>query len=293
MIVPVLGIVFFWFPVALFAQSVDSKPFFIGDTRPPENIQRLVSLAPNLTEIVFALGSGKKIVGVTRYDDYPPEVKDIPKAGGFLDPSLETILGMRPDLVVCVPNASNHGSMETLSRMGVSVLVLPAYKLSDVYVSLEILGKLLGKQSKASEIIDSMKERQRRVHLRVQGKSRPKVLMVYGHKPLVCAGAGSFAHEILELAGARNVLASSSVRYPTVPMETIVELSPDIIIDASASGTGASMNPELVRKFWEKWRIVPAVRKHKVFMFDSALWFRPGPRLIEGLEKLSGLLHQK
>ncbi len=273
------------------AQQPDSKPFFIGKARPAGEISRIVSLAPNLTEIIFALGAGKKIVGVTRYDDYPPEVKKIPKAGGFLDPSLETILGLKPDLVVCVPNASNHGPMETLSRMGVAVLVLPAYRLSDVYISVETIGKLLGKEKKAAEIIKMMKEGIKRVQARVvTGNKRKRVLMVYGHKPLVCAGSGSFAHEMMELAGARNVLESSKIRYPTVPMETVVNLAPDVIIDASASGTGASMNPELVREFWKKWKVIPAVKNHRVYMFDSALWFRPGPRLIIGLEKLATLL---
>ncbi len=252
---------------------------------------QVVSLAPNLTEIVFALGAGDRVVGVTRFDDYPPQVNALPKVGGFLDPNLEAIMGLKPDLVLCVPNSGNKAKIITLSRLKVPVLVLPAYGLNDVYSAITTLGGVLDRKERAREIVDDMRRRARAVAARAAGRERPRVLLVYGHRPMVAAGPGSFADELLRLAGAENVLAASKVRYPSLPMEMVLKLAPDVIIDASSSGSGAVMSLEEVRARWQRWKVIPAVRNRRIHLFDSALWFRPGPRLVEGLERLERILH--
>jgi iron complex transport system substrate-binding protein len=115
--------------------------------------------------------------------------------------------------------------------------------------------------------------------------------LVYGHKPLVAAGPGSFADQLIGLAGGRNVLSAGSVRYPTVPIEEILRLAPEVILDASSSGTGASLGLDQARAFWSRLRVIPAVKNGRVEVIDAVLWFRPGPRLIDGLERLAALLH--
>jgi len=287
----ILLVFFLLLPPSARLRAQPSHPVYLGGTEPEGRVERIVSLAPNLTEIAFALGAGDKIVGVTKYDDHPPAVEKLPRVGGFVDPSLEGILALEPDLVVCVPNPGGRDRMDVLARMGVAVLVLPSYSLQDIFVVVEKMGQVLDRERRASELVESMKSEIKRVKARIGGKKRPRVLLVYGHKPLVAAGKGSFANTLLTIAGGNNVLGDSSVRYPTVPAETVIGLQPQVVIDASASGTGSELDRQEARKFWNRWKVIPAVKNDRVYVFDSALWFRPGPRIVEGLERLSLLLH--
>jgi iron complex transport system substrate-binding protein len=272
--------------LAMFARTAagqPEKPEFLGKSRPEAAPKRVVSLAPNLTEILFALGVGERVVGVTTYDDYPEAVRKLPRVGGFIDPSLEAILALKPDLTVCVPNSGGKNRMQTLSRMGVPVLVLPSYRLEDIFQAIEKLGEIFGRKPKARELTKDMRGRIEAVRERVRNASRPKVLLVYGHRPLVAAGRGSFADSLLTIAGGENVLGKSKVRYPTIAMEEVIRLAPEIVIDASASGSGAEMTQAEVNKTWSRWKVLPAVKAGRIHIFDSALWFRPGPRIVQGL----------
>jgi len=267
---------------------------WLGTARLAGVPERIVSLAPNLTEMVFALGQGKRVVAVSRFDDFPPEVKSLPKAGGFVDPSLEGILAVKPDLVLCVPNAGNESAMRILAeRLGVPVLVMPAYSLNDVFSSLRKLGGLLGVKAQARELEASMRRRIEQVQARVKGHARPRVLVVYGHQPLVVAGPGTFADSMLRLAGGQNALTKSALRYPSLPMEAVIKLAPEVIVDASMAGEGAESRKDLAGVFWDRWQVLPAVRDGRVHLFNSGLWFRPGPRVVDGLEMLEGLLHPR
>ena len=266
-------------------------PEYLKGKKPEGVPRRVVSLAPNLTEIIFAIGAGERVVGVTTYDDYPEEVKELPKVGGFIDPSLEAILAQKPDLVVCTPNPGGRNRMDALSRMGVPVLVLPSYGMEDIFTVIRALGELFEKQESAEKLIDGMQARIAKVAELVKGARRPKVLLVYGHRPIMAAGPGSFGDSMLKLAGGDNVLKDSRMRYPNVPMEEVIRLMPEVIVDASSSGTGAEMTKEEVEKVWGRWKVLPAVKNRRVHIFNSALWFRPGPRVAQGLVKLFSILH--
>ncbi|MBW1808294.1 MAG: cobalamin-binding protein [Deltaproteobacteria bacterium] len=283
-----------WLTVLLLSATAGAQPaseLYLGKPRPTTVPQRVVSLAPNLTEILFAIEAGDKIVGVTRYDDFPEEVKKLPKIGGFLDPSLEAILALRPNLVVCVKNSGAKDRLEALARMGVPILVLPAYRMKDIYTSIRVLGEVFHKTDVAQSLIQTMKTRVKRVEQKVKGLPKPAVLLVYGHRPVVAAGSDSFGDAMLSLAGGENVLKKTKIRYPMVPMEQVIHLKPQVIIDASASGTGAEMTQSELEKTWKTWKIVPAIKTGRLHFFDSALWFRPGPRIVDGLEKLAEILH--
>jgi len=283
------------FFIALFASSAawgqPRGPEYLKGKEPQGVPKRVVSLAPNLTEIMFAIGAGERVVGVTTYDDYPEAVKQLPRVGGFIDPSVEAILALEPDLVVCTPNPGGRNRMDALSRMGVPILVLPSYGMRDIFTVIKTLGELFGKKDSARELVDSMKKRIVNVAELIQGVRRPRVLLVYGHRPIMAAGPGSFGDGMLKLAGGENVLKDSKMRYPNVPMEEIIRLMPEVIIDASSSGTGAEMTRAEVGKVWGRWKVLPAVKNHRIHIFDSALWFRPGPRVALGLEKLFSILH--
>lgn len=266
-------------------------PVYLGEKRPGGVPRRVVSLAPNLTEILFALGAGDRIVGVTTYDDYPDEVKKLPRVGGFVDPSVEAILALEPDLVVCVPNPGGRDRMDALARMGVPVLVLPSYRLDDIFTVIWKLGDRFDRRESAGKLIADMRARIGRMAELVKAVRRPRVLLVYGHRPIMAAGEGSFGDAMLKLAGGENVLKASRVRYPSVPVEEVIRLMPEVIVDASSSGTGAEMTRAEVQEVWGRFKILPAVKNRRIHIFDSALWFRPGPRVVEGLFRLFSILH--
>jgi len=272
-------------PAAVLAQP--AEPAYLGAARPRGVPARVISLAPNLTEVLFALGAGGRVVGVTRYDDHPPEVLSLPRVGGFTDPSLEAILALRPDLVLCVPNAGNRQTMETVGRLGVPVLVLPAETLEDVFLAISTLGNALDRRPAAAALAADMRRRVAAVQARVRGRTRPAVLLVYGHRPLIGAGAQTFADALIELAGGRNVLAGSAIRYPSLPMEEVLRLAPEVILDASMSAPAS----DAALAGWARFSVLPAVRDRRIHVVDSALWFRPGPRIVLGLEEMARLLH--
>jgi iron complex transport system substrate-binding protein len=273
------------------AAAQEAGPYFLGEARPGKSIGRVISLAPNLTEILFALGLGDRVVGVTIYDDYPEQVKNLPRVGGFIDPSLEAILGLSPDLVLCVPNSGGRDRMEALARMDIPTLVVPSYQMEDLFRAIDRIGALFDRVEPARQLAITLRGRMDAVTRRVDKLSRPKVLMVYGHEPLFAAGKGSFADFMLQVAGGKNVLGDSKVPYPTVPLEVVVTLEPEVIIDASSSGTGAEKTAGEVTDLWNRWSGTPAATRHQVHVFDSALWFRLSPRIVDGIEKLAEILH--
>jgi iron complex transport system substrate-binding protein len=267
------------------------QPYFLGDAAPKTSIHRVVSLAPNVTEILFALNLGDRVVGVTRFDDFPPEVKKLPIVGGYIDPSVEAIAALKPDLVICVPNPGGRDRMEVLTRLGLPVLVLPEQHLQDVFVNIRFLGELFERKPAAEILTNAIKQRLQRVTAAIAGINAPRTILVYGHKPLIAAGPGSFGDEMLRFAGGKNVVDNAVVRYPSLPMEEVIRLAPEVIIDASMSGSGAEISAPEATEFWNTWQVLPAIKNHRVHMFDSALWFRPGPRIAEGVERLARLLH--
>lgn len=266
-------------------------PAYLGAPRPQGVPKRVVSLAPNLTEIVFAIGAGERLVGVTRFDDYPEQVKKLPRVGGFVDPSVEGIMALAPQLVICAPNPGGRDKLDVITRLGVPVLVLPSYTLADIFKVIERLGVVLGRKEEAQKLAASMRTRIDLIKKRVEKLPRPRVILVYGHRPLVAAGRGSFGDSLLTIAGGRNVLADSRIRYPSLPMEALIKLAPDVVIDASSGGLDAETTRTEVQNMWRRWKILPAVKQGRVYALNSALFFRPGPRITESLSRLAALLH--
>jgi iron complex transport system substrate-binding protein len=267
------------------------QPYFLDDAAPKTSVQRVVSLAPSITEMLFALDLGERVVGATRFDDFPAEVKKLPVVGGYIDPSIEAIVALKPDLVVCVRNPGGRDRLEVLLRLGIPVLVMPEQRLQDIFVNIRFLGKLFNKEPAAESITNAIIQCIQKVEVAVKGSETPLVLLVYGHKPLIAAGPGSFGDEMLRLAGGKNAVGDAVMHYPNLPMEEVIRLMPEVVIDASMSGSGAEFSAPEAKGFWSIWQVLPAVKNHRVYIFDSALWFRPGPRIAEGIEHLARLLH--
>jgi len=247
-------------------------PYRLGPATdaPPK---RVVTLAPSLTEIVLDLGARGALVGVSRYDD-AREVAALPRVGGYLDPSPEAILALHPDLLLVEPSPGNRAVVERLASLGVPVLVLPLKSIADTQVSMRAVGDALGRSGEGSAAASRLAEALARLRS-CAGPREPRTLVVYAWQPLVAAGTGSFADELLTLAGARNAAAGFAGPYPTLSVEAILASDPAFVLDASGGHGGARPLSPL---------------EAKVRTLRTSALFRPGPRLVEAAEELCAIL---
>jgi iron complex transport system substrate-binding protein len=249
---------------------------------PPPKVERVVSLAPSLTETAFALGAGARIVGVTRFDDAPPQVKSLPKVGGLVDPDPEAVLALRPDLALAVPIAGARQRLRTLARLGVPVLVVPAETLNDLWAAINVLGRALGTEAAARSLAASLSAQLAAARARAAGAPRLRVLIIVGYRPLIAAGPGSFLDALLASVNAVNVVARGAA-FTHLDVEAAAAGRPDVVLDL---GLNESPPPGL-------WDLLARLQGGKpprvVHLTDEAL-VRPGPRLGEALGRLAEAL---
>lgn len=245
--------------------------------------QRIVSLAPSNTEILFALGLGDKIVGVTKYCDYPAEARTKEQVGGFSDPSVEKIVSLKPDLVVAT--GMHEKVVKQLEELKIPVLAVNPKQFDEVYATIELLGKATGTQKKAAEVVAQMKARVEDIAKKVSGKGQPKVFYEVWDEPLMTAGPGTFINDLIVRAGGTNIAADAQKAYPEYSLELLLQRDPEIIIFPSGKNT-----PEKIMSR-PGWQNITAVKNKRVIMVDGNLVSRPGPRLVDGLELFARAIH--
>jgi iron complex transport system substrate-binding protein len=260
-------------------------PQFLGETKRGTTAKRIVTVAPSVTEMIFALGHGASVVGVSRYDEQPSEVRALPRVGGFLDPNVEAIVALKPDLVVGVPNAGNRPALERVAKLGVPVFVVPGNSLADVFHAARALAPVLGGEAPArAEKLLAQIERELASLARAVAEGKPpKVAFVYGWTPLVLAGPGSFADALLGVLNGKNVVTAGTA-YPQYAVEKLIEDQPDVIIDASEAHTGAA-SP------WMRFPSLAAVKSGRVHNLRLGDVLLPGPRIVRGMRLVAALLH--
>jgi len=253
--------------------------------------QRIISLAPQNTEILFALGLGDKVVGVTTYCNFPPEAQEKPKIGGFSTVDVEKVVSLSPDLVV----AALIHEKETISQLeshGLKVLALAPKTLSEVTQAIELVGKATGTETQARRAVEDMETRMATVARLVAGLSaegRPRVFYVVWHDPLMTAGGDTTQSELIDLAGGRNIFDDLS-KYPTVDLEALLERQPQVII--AGSGHGSAQNSPLEwAKSEPRLKNTEALIQNRVFGIDADIVSRAGPRIVDGLEEMLRLIH--
>lgn len=260
-----------------------------ASARPP---QRIVSLAPSLTEILFALGLEDKIVGVTDFCDYPAGARRKPKVGGYVSPSLEAIVALRPQLVVAVPDVTNRPLLERLSQLGLRVLGYEARGLEEICSTIEAVGQTTGAQAQAHRLVAQMRGRMERVRELTRRARRVRVLFVFAYDPFVVAGGGTFYDELIRLAGGVNVAGDSRARYPKYSLEEILRRDPEIIFLPGRHGAGPDLLPARdSAQPWQRWPGLSAVRRGRIYAVNDTALIRPGARIVQGLERLARLLH--
>ena len=266
---------------------------FSSSSRAGETPQRIISLAPNMTEILFALGLGNTIVGVTSFCDFPDEAKRKPKVGGMSNPSLEAVISLKPDVVVMTIDGNPREFEERLRSLGINTYVFRARRLWELPQGIRDLGKELGVQERAETFAREFEAALERVGAgeRPIGTHKPppreKALFIVWPEPLIAAGPGTVIDDALTLIGLDNIASKSRVSYPKYSIEEIIRRAPEVII------IGRGMEREGIEKIsaglLKRLHAVPAVRNKRVFYVSDDL-YRLGPRTIRGIEEISRLV---
>jgi iron complex transport system substrate-binding protein len=254
----------------------------------PDDPQRVISLAPSITEIVYALEQGNRLKGVTRHSDYPPEAAKLPKVGSYVRLDIERIVALNPDLCIATKDGNPKAIIDRLESLKIPVYVVNPHNLDTILETILEIGTILNAGDRAKTLTTRMRTRIQRVKSRVaQVNYRPRVFFQIGISPIVSAGTDTFIHELIELAGGIN-LAKGRLAYPRFSREQVLALEPEVFIITSMARQAVF---EQVKAEWRRWPNIPAVRNERIFLVDSDLFDRPSPRLVSGLELLTRLIH--
>jgi iron complex transport system substrate-binding protein len=256
--------------------------------------RRVVSLIPAVTEMLFAMGEGGRLVGVSSYDRFPPEVSRIRAVGGLLDPSAEAILSLKPDLVVLY--ATQVELKERLERAGVPFFSYEHRTLTDITSTLRAIGARIESKSRADELAIDMERAIDTTRASVAGLKRPRTMLVFGREPdslrnIAASGGYGFLHDMLEAAGGDDIFADLRQQSVQVSTEMILARQPDVIVELRYGGSITSTDARREIRAWENLASVPAVRAHRVYVLVGDEFVVPGPRVVDAIRRLARTLH--
>ncbi len=256
--------------------------------RVPDHPLRIVSLAPSITEILFALDLSHRLVGATQFSDYPAAARALPKVGSYVHLNVEKVVALAPDLCIAVKDGNPATAVDKLEGMGIAVYAVDPRNLESVLGTMTELGRLLDVAERAATIVSNMRARIERVERCVSGAAhRPTVFIQIGITPIVSVGTATFIHELIDRAGGIN-LAQGQTPYPRFSKEEVIVMRPEILIITSMARQAVF---EAVKHDWQQWREMPAVKNDRIHLVDSDVMDRPSPRLVDGLELLARLIH--
>ena len=257
----------------------------VATMAPAADVQRVISLAPSVTETIFALGAGDRLVGVSAHCDYPPEVRGIDRVGTFVTPNVERILATHPDVVIAVPSPGNQRPVEALRDLGLRVVVVDAHSVAELEAAIVTIGETVGRAAEARALVARIEARFAAVRARVAEAPPRRVLLFVGHRPLIAAGAGTVQDELIRRAGGVNLAASAGRGWPHLSLEFVIAAAPEVIIDTGMEDGGGG------ETFWRAFPSLPAVRDGRVSGFAGDALLRPGPRIGEAVDALARRIH--
>ncbi len=256
--------------------------------------QRIVSLSPSITETLFAIDAGDRVVGVTDFCDYPKEALSIQKVGGLINPNFETLVSLQPDLVILQHDRDRLQGH--LGRLGLKVLAVRLEKLKDILDSILIMGNALGKEAPARDLNNELTRKIFKYRSLTKNAPRKSVFLLLGDsqaptRDLYAVGKGTFLDELLEIAGGNNIVDSTFVEYPRLSKEFIIRSSPEIIIEANPNANISTEQRLQRRKFWNQFPSITAVKKNKVHYVGEEFILIPGPRFPKIVEQFVKVIH--
>ena len=258
--------------------------------------QRIITLAPSITETAFALGLGDKIVAVTDYCDYPAATQNLPKVGGFINPNLEAIIGLQPDLVILL--VEHQKIVEQLHQLNISTFVVDNNTLAGIQHSIQQIGQRTNHQAEAQQLLATIQRKIENIQQKTEGLYQPKVMLAMGHslgdnqmRSVYIAGKNDFYDDLISLAGGQNVYQDERIKVPTISAEGILKLNPDIILDIFPEADDHDYNLDSVRQQWRSLDLVTAVKNKKIYIIEQGYATIPGPRIFLLLEQMAKLIH--
>lgn len=262
--------------------------------------QRIVSTAPSITETLFALGAGSRVVGVSRFCNYPPEVQKLPKVGSYIKPDVEAIARLTPDLVILERKGSATEVTDRLNALHIPVIEVPHATLEDIFTEIQLIGKAVGVPDRSTALTAQIKSSLDAIQSRAKAMPSPRVLMIVDRQQgtlnnLIAVGPNNYVNQILEIAGGTNVLTQPGLpQYPRISLETVLRENPDVIIDISGTqeteeARRASRAATLA--LWGQYRDVAAVRNGRVYAGTTDSLVVPGPRTPIAAQRLFDFVH--
>jgi iron complex transport system substrate-binding protein len=250
--------------------------------------KRIVSLAPNITEILFSLGLDEEIVGVSIHCNFPEKAKSKVRVGSYIRLDFEKITSLNPDLIIATAVGNTRDMVDRLWKLGFPTYVIYPKNFNDILKNIAHIGQVVDREEEARVIIKGMRKRSQRIVELTNGLPRPKVFVQIGDAPIVTVGKGSFADDVIRLAGGDNIAGKEKEVYPRFGMEEILKRSPEVIVISSMNPRG---DYQKILQEWNRWKTIPAVKNGRIHLIDSDLLDRPSPRIIDGLEEFAKVLH--
>lgn len=257
----------------------------------PSKPARIVSLAPNLTEILFALELDEQIVAVSNDCDYPLKADDKKKIGTFWQPNTETIIACKPELVVTLWFEQQKAVADSLKRLGYRILTLKIEKIDELLTAIQEIGTATGCKANADQLLKNINSKLNDLQLKLGSANKVKVLWVVQAEPLRVAGRNTFINELIELAGGENAIGNTLQQYPPIGTEEILTCGAETIIQSAMGKSNLIEQQKAAEKFWSKWRYMPAVKNNRIYVVKPDTVTRLGPRLCQGVELIAQCLH--
>ena len=249
--------------------------------------RRIVSLAPSITETLFAIGAGGLVAGVTQFCDFPPEALSKPKVG-YGNPNVETLVALQPDLILAPREFLKPDLLASLDHLHIPIFLLEERTVEQIFSHIQTIGKMVERQAEAAALVMELRQRIAAIMQRTQETTPVRVLYVLNSEPLITVGPGSFIDQLIGLAGGANIAAKSGTPYPRLSMETVLSEDPEVLIFPIGTSEGIS---EQEQQAWQRWSGLSAIKQERVHRISADVLNRPGPRIVQGLEQLAAVLH--
>lgn len=274
--------------ILIFSISYKENP---SPAQPKAEPQRIVSMAPNVTEILFALGLDEKIIAVSNSCDYPANAAENRKIISYWNPNAETIIAVKPDLVIGLAFAQQKNVADILKRLQLNVLTLNIEKIEDLFTAILKIGDITNRSQKAAKLNSRIKNQIELMQAKLNSIRKLKVLWVIQAEPLRVAGRDTFVNELMELAGGENTVGQTFQQYPPIATEQLLACGAEVIIQSAMGKTNIEDQQRNAEAFWEKYPNIPAVKNNRIYVVDSDTVLRLGPRLPKGIEMITRYLH--
>jgi iron complex transport system substrate-binding protein len=250
--------------------------------------ERIIPLAPSLTEILYYLGLGDRVAGVTEFSDYPAGAKEKPVIGSYIDLNIEKIITLSPDLVIGTKDGNKQGEVDLLEQASIPVFVVNPRDIRGVISTIAEIANLCGVGEKGNRAVDDLTKRLEAVTAAVEDMAKPLVFLQINLRPIMTVNKNTFHNDLINLGGGINMTLQEPITYPRISIEEVIRREPDVIIISSMDRGGEF---EKAKEGWMKWSSIPAVKNNRVYLIDSDLIDRPSPRIVQGLEDMARLIH--